>query len=146
MKKKIYIATALIVFTFAAAEASYACSCMASRDPVKTQITNAYKDAAAVFSGKVISIKPSDDSNYFMITFAVTESWKGIFGKEVTIKTAKDSAMCGYGFEDDKEYLVYSHGTVDDMNVGICSRTTSASDRTDIKQLAKLKKKYAPKG
>ena len=36
MKKTIYITLALIVFTFAAAGTSLACSCVATRESVKT--------------------------------------------------------------------------------------------------------------
>jgi hypothetical protein len=145
MKKYIYITIAIIAFTIAAADTSYACSCMASRDSVKTQITKAYKNSAAIFSGKVISAKQTEDGSYFIFTFAVNGSWKGKLGKEVTVITAKDSSMCGYRFEDDKEYLVYAHGSVDELRVGICSRTASMSDSSDVKQLAKLKKKYDSK-
>ncbi len=142
MKKTIYISLALIVFTFAAAETSLACSCMVSRDSIKTQVTKAYKDAAVIFVGTVKSITPSADGNDIVVTLAVKDTWKGTAGAEITLKTAKDSAMCGYYFENGKEYLVYTHGTLDALSVGSCSRTTPMPAKADVKYLAKLKQKY----
>ncbi len=145
MKKYIYITLALIVFTLAAAETSLACSCLAPTGKLKTQVTNAYKGAVAVFSGKVVSVEKSADENYWIVKFAVQDSWKGIGGTEITVRTATSSAMCGYQFEDGKEYLVYAHGTAAELGVGNCSRTSSVLNMTEVKYLANLKKKYAPK-
>lgn len=133
----------MIAFTFATAETSLACSCIAPTGKVKTQVTNAYKDSAAIFTGKVISMEKTTDGNYWLVRLTVQTTWKGTGTSEITIKTALDSAMCGYGFEDGKEYLVYAHGTAADLNVGNCSRTASMSENTDVKYLAKLKSKYA---
>ena len=145
MKKTIYITLALIVITFAAAGTSLACSCMASRDSEKTQISNAYKDSAAIFSGTVRSITPTADGSYLVVTFTVKDTWKGTAGTEITVKTAKDSAMCGFNFESGQEYLVYANGTAADLSVGNCSRTSAMPRKPDIKYLAKLKKKQAIK-
>lgn len=145
MKKTIYITLAMIAFTFAAAETSLACSCIAPIGKIKTQVTNAYKDSAAIFAGKVIAMDKTSDGNYWLVKFAVQDTWKGTGTSEITIKTALESAMCGYGFEDGKEYLVYAHGTAADLSVVNCSRTASASDKTDVTYLAKLRRKYAPK-
>ena len=145
MKKTLYITLALIVFTFAAAGTSLACSCIAPTGKVKTQVSNAYKDSAAIFSGKVISMEKTSDGNYWLVKLAVQTTWKGTSTSEITIKTALDSAMCGYRFEDGKEYLVYAHGTAADLYVGNCSRTGSMSKNGDLKYLANLKKKHAAK-
>jgi hypothetical protein len=145
MKKIIYITLALIVFTFAAAGTSLACSCVATREPVKTQVSNAYKDSTAIFSGKVTSIEQTADGNTYVIKFAVKDTWKGTAGAEITVRTATQSSMCGYRFEIGKEYLVYSYGTVEALGVANCSRTAWMPGNTDAKYLAKLKKKYAKK-
>lgn len=141
MKKTIYITLAIIAFTFGAAETSLACSCLAPTGTPRTQVSNAYKDAAAIFSGTVKSVTPTADGNDMIVTFTVKDTWKGAAVKEITIKTAKESAMCGYHFEDGKEYIVYAHGTAADLGVGNCSRTSGLSDNSDIKYLVKLKKK-----
>jgi hypothetical protein len=145
MKKIICITFAVIVFTFAAAANSYACSCSLSRDSVKTQITTAYKDSAAIFSGSVTSVKPSSDGMHELVTITVKDSWKGNVTGEVTVKTAKDSSMCGYNFEVGTDYIVYTYGAVTELNVNNCSRTRGFANKTDVKYLDKLKKKYQKK-
>ncbi len=145
MKKTIYITLALIVFSFAAAGTSLACSCVASLDSAKKQITTAYDNSAAIFSGKVTSVEPTADGNYFIVTIAVKDSWKGTSSTEIKVKTARDSSMCGFAFETGKEYLVYTYGAAGDLAVENCSRTSGLTGNTDIKYLAKLKKNHATK-
>lgn len=145
MKKTIYITLAIFAFTFAAAGTSLACSCTESIDPIEKQVTDSYENSAAIFSGKVTSIRRTADGYDVIVTLSVIESWKGTNGKRIKVRTAKDSSMCGYHFELGKEYLVYAHGTARDLGVGNCSRTTSLADMTDIEYLANLKKKHAAK-
>lgn len=145
MKKTFYITIALIVFTFAAAGTSLACSCIASRASEKRQVSDSYKHSAAIFSGKVTTMKLTEDGNYFTVTFEVKDSWKGAAAREITVKTAKDSSMCGFNFETGEEYLVYTYGSADDLGVENCSRTSGLGNNSDSKYLAKLKKKHAAK-
>ncbi len=145
MRKTTSIAIAIIAFTFAAAETSLACSCRLSQDSLKKQVSNAYKESAAIFSGTVKSVETAANGNEVIVKFSVKDTWKGAIGKEVTVMTALDSSMCGYDFEVGKEYLVYAYGTVDELGVGLCTRTTSMPNQSDVKYLARLKKKYAPK-
>ena len=145
MKKYIYITFAIIAFTFATAGTSLACSCMASLDSQKKQITDAYKGSSAIFSGKVTSVELSGDGNFFTVAIAVKTLWKGIGGTVIKFKTAKESSMCGYAFETGKDYIVYTNGTADDLSVNNCSRTAGLPANTDVKYLDKLKKKYRTK-
>ena len=145
MKKYIYITFAIIAFTFATAGTSLACSCMASLDSQKKQTTDAYKGSNAIFSGKVTSVELMPDGNYFTVTFAVKNVWKGIADTVIKIKTAKDSGMCGYAFKTGEEYIVYTNGTAADLSVDSCSRTSGLSNNSDVKYLDKLKKKYRTK-
>lgn len=131
MKKSIQV-TFLFLFTlsilfFAIPSSGYACSCV-PQGPVK----EALAQADAVFAGKVTEIvKPKPNAQGIIssadpvqVTFDVSTSWKGVTTKQVTIKTALDSASCGFAFEAGKEYLVYSNK--DETNVlktSICSRT-----------------------
>ncbi len=142
MKKYLYISFALLIFLFASAEKSLACSCMVTPEPLKKQIQKAFTGADAIFSGEVIEIKKSSADEYnVLVNFKVAKSWKGNVGKEVTINTAGDSAMCGYGFEVGEKYLVYANGLKDSLSTNICSRTTVFSPKGDVKYLAKLKRK-----
>lgn len=135
----------MVVFTLGSAQASYACSCVVTDEPVKTQISNAYKDSAAIFSGTVTAVKPSEDGMHQLVTIKAKDSWKGNIAGEVTVKTAKDSAACGYSLEVGKEYIVYTYGALTELNVNNCSRTTNTANKTDVKYLDKLKKKYQKK-
>lgn len=142
MKRIIFIWLMSVVFLFASAENSLACSCLFSDKPVKTQVKKAYKDSNAIFSGEVTEITESSTDEYYLIVkFKVEESWKGKAEKEITITTAADSAMCGYGFKVGEKYVVYAHGSDDELSTNICSRTTFVTDNPDVKYLAKLKRK-----
>jgi hypothetical protein len=142
MKKSIYISLAFVVLLFAAAERSYACSCVASPAPVKKQVQAAFTGSTAVFSGEAVEIRESaTDKNTVLVRFKATQSWKGEFMKEITIATAKESSMCGYSFEVGKKYLIYANGSKVELSVDNCSRTTGLTNNGDVKYLAKLKQK-----
>lgn len=141
MKKYLYISLALFMFLFASAEKSFACSCVALNEPVKKQIQNALTGSDAVFSGEVIEIKESlTDKNNVLVKFKMVKLWKGESQTEITITTAKDSAMCGYNFEVGKKYLVYASGLKENLSVNNCSRTSLFSKKGDAKYLDKLKR------
>jgi hypothetical protein len=141
MKKAIYISLTLTLFLLASAEKSYACSCLRSLEPVKKQVRQAFKDSTAIFAGEVLEIsEDSADENSLLVKIKVAKSWKGELSSEVTITTAKNSAMCGYSFEVGKKYLVYANGLKDSLMVSNCSRTTNMSNKGDVKYLAKLKR------
>lgn len=142
MKKYLYISLALAAFLFIAPERSFACSCMVTDAPLKQQVENAYTEAAAVFTGEVISVIDSaDDSHSVTVRFKVAKSWKGGSAKEITVTTGKDSAMCGFNFEVGKTYLVYAHGKADELSTTICSRTAEFTKSGDAKYLKKQKSK-----
>jgi len=142
MKKYIYICFALAMFLFASAESSYACSCLASPAPVKEQIQGAFSSADAVFSGEVVEIIESPaDKDTLIVKFKIAKSWKGKAQPEVTIKTAKESAMCGYSFTTGQKYIVYAYGAGDALSTDNCSRTAMLGKKNDAKYLDKLKRK-----
>jgi hypothetical protein len=142
MKKAIYISLALAIFVLASAKSSYACSCIASPAPVKEQIRGAFSYADAVFSGEVVEIKESPaEKDTLLVKFKVAKSWKGNDQPELTIKTARDSAMCGYNFMVGQKYLVYASGAGDALSTNNCSRTTTLGSKDDTKYLDKLKRK-----
>ena len=93
-----------------------ACSCMAPGAPLEE-----LNKSDAVFVGKVIDIKSSSTEKE--ITFERTRIWKGPESVQLTIATGTDSASCGYGFEKDKEYLVYASLSEGKYYTGLCSLT-----------------------
>lgn len=142
MKSAIYILLTLAIFVFASAESSYACSCITSPAPVKEQVKGAFSNSSAIISGEVIEIKESPaDKNSLMVRFKVAQSWKGVDQPEITIKTARDGAMCGYSFAVGQKYLVYAYGAGDALSTDNCSRTATLGKKSDAKYLDKLKRK-----
>lgn len=139
MKKVIFITLISLMFLFVAANDLFACSCVASPNPVKQQVKDSYANSAAIFSGEVVSITPKDEWTV-AVKFKVAKSWKGKFSKEIIITTSKDSAMCGYNFEVGKKYLVYTSGAKESLSTTNCSRTSIFGDKQEIKFLDKLKK------
>jgi hypothetical protein len=122
------------------AEDLLACSCVANLKPLKQQVTDAYKNSIAIFSGEVLSVTPTDE---FTVTvkIKIEKSWKGRFSKEIILTTGKDSAMCGYSFEIGNKYLVYAYGPKNKLTTGLCSRTGVLSQSEDLKYLDQLKKR-----
>ncbi len=139
MRRVTFISLTLFFLLLAAAESSFACSCVRSLKPLKAQVKDAYTNSTAIFSGEVISIAPKSEYE-LTVKIKVGNSWKGKLAEEITFMTAKDGAMCGYGFEVGKAYLVYAFGANDSLMTTNCSRTTLSSYKQDIKFLDKLKR------
>jgi len=106
---------------------AHACSCV---PPGSQQEELAESDA--VFSGMVTSV-----TNDATATFDVKRVWKGAVTGQDTVKTPENSAMCGFGFQEGKSYVVYASENDDgEWHTTICTRTTSLDNaRTDIEEL-----------
>lgn len=104
-----------------------ACSCMA------TTFEQARSESAAIFEGRVVGVDVEDSA--LVVHFRVTQAWRGVEHEIVDVRTARDSAACGYAFETNAVYLVYAQAREDGLRTGICSRTslmdgeTAQSDR-----------------
>jgi len=100
-----------------------ACSCVQPA-PSKESL----EQSTAVFAGKVIDIDaPSgiivDSADPVRVTFEISKIWKGPDYETLVLTTARDGASCGYGFEENEEYIVYAYGEENKLSTGICSRT-----------------------
>ena len=111
------------IWLSASAEPSYACSCAPPGSPAE-----ALAESHSVFRGVVISmslVERNDGSwssaDPATVEFLVSEVWKGPLSRIRTLKTARSGVSCGFEFEFDAEYLVYT----DDGGsfVSLCSRT-----------------------
>jgi hypothetical protein len=126
MKKAAFILVFFTLFTsltFFKPIISYACSCIQA-PPVEEE----FKRVTAVFSGKVIEI--SDESvgmDPIKVTFQVSRIWKGISEVKVSIYTGRDSAGCGYPFEEGDSYLIYAVESEGKLTTGLCSLTKELS-------------------
>ena len=95
---------------------AYGCSC------VRPESASIEREASTVvFTGEVVSIAPIEEG--YFVEFGVSERWKGPEGETIQVKTAANSAACGYAFDIGERYLVYAVGEETDLSVNICGRT-----------------------
>ena len=100
-----------------------ACSCLQPPPPLV-----AVSNSDAVFVGKVLSVASTNPAERFAplkVDFEVSERFKGLASDALTVSvfTGSDSALCGYSFEKDVSYLVYSHRSDGEYWTGLCDRT-----------------------
>jgi hypothetical protein len=71
-----------------------------------------------------------------LVTFDVSQVWKGPEFTSLAVSTAQSSASCGYTFEFGRDYLVYAYGAEENLEVGLCSRTQLLADaEADLAEL-----------
>jgi hypothetical protein len=118
-----------------------ACEC----ESFNESISSAIKRSSAIFAGKILKIEAYEDKEEsftfkdYLVTFRVTKSWKKIQEKEVKIYTTPVGTSCGYPFNPNEEYLVYTYdGTYYPLETSICTRTRRFKDaQQDLKKLGK---------
>lgn len=107
MKKFLFVSISLVAIFILTQVNVLACRCVI--DPNQTleqKITTNLETAKAVFSGKVVEITASRNSQDILVKIIVEESWKEILPEEITVVT--DSSSCGYRFEKGRSYLVFA--------------------------------------
>ena len=106
---------------------SHACSCIEPGSP-----SEALERSAVVFSGRVVAIDDrlvlGSSLDPLIVEFEVETVWKGPLHPKAELKTANDSASCGYSFVEGGEYLVYSRNG---SEASLCSRTRPLSKAGD---------------
>ena len=114
----------------------FTCTCMPSKNA-----TRELEQSAAVFSGKVLAVKGTEQESGFYanveVVLEVQRSWKGIEEKTVSVFTSSQSSACGYGFKKGEAYLVYASKTTEGrLTTSICSRTRRIKEAdADLKEL-----------
>jgi hypothetical protein len=104
-----------------------ACSCLSSGVPC-----GALSEGSPVFIGSVQARSDASESRGHDFRLAVVETFSGGTAREVTVRTAADTAACGYPFEVGKTYLVYARREADGRyTVSLCSRTRPLDDADD---------------
>lgn len=104
--------------------AVWACSCAPPPEPAA-----ALAQSSSVFLGKVTAIDEGPkDSFSLVVTIDVERWWKGGDTAQVKVTTIKSGAACGYGFQKDARYMVYTHGKGPMHSVSLCSRTALAKN------------------
>jgi hypothetical protein len=100
-------------------------------------VDEARGEATAIFEGRVTKLadEPQVEGRPpagKLVTFSLVRTWKGLENEEIiTLHTSESSASCGYGFELDKSYLVYTQGALDALTVTTCSRTRPMADANE---------------
>ena len=140
--KLVLITTFCGLWLFSGVGQVEACSCGSRPSP-----SGAYHSSTVVFSGKVVAIRGFDipawgtysSADRGTIEFRVSTVWKGPAYETMSVTTLRDSASCGYPFEEGREYVVYAyaHGFLEGPpTVSYCSRTRSFDQaQEDLKWL-----------
>jgi hypothetical protein len=139
MMKKLIVSAAVIAFLILSTSDVFACSCIVDNENETSESKKVkawYKEAIAVFYGEVTEVTRQEDS--VKVKFMINRSWKGPALPEMMIRTAQNSAMCGFNFEVGKTYIVYAVGANADLRTNLCTRTSSSY--ADAKYLNKIKK------
>ena len=119
------------------ASPTHACSCVPTAGtPTEVLVAKSVRRQDAVFAGVVSMIAdvPADDAAWraqggrhdsrpLLVMLRVKKVWKGDVGDRVAVHTHRQSAMCGYSFREEGEYLVYASRRKGRLWVSLCSRT-----------------------
>jgi len=104
-------------------------------------VKEAYKNAKAVFAGKILSVAEDGDVKTF--TFNVEKNWKGASSRQIKV-SVRETMRYQAWFQVGKRYLVYARSDENEEEKlwdGRCSRTKLLEDASnDIKELGKAKK------
>jgi hypothetical protein len=133
-----------ILLTFG--KAAYGCDC------VPPDFDEAFTQADAVFTGKVVSIEGQKFDEPQRFHFKIDQFWKGVSNSEIalvsggTFKTDKGTWEIEYSscfmksFVKGEKYLVFANNWGGNWIARTCSRTTkAANNEEDLKKLGKGK-------
>jgi hypothetical protein len=141
----------------------FACVCAGTET-----VSQAYKDSAAVFTGRLIAAEyrkgiksqfaeidaefrgKTREYETLVYRFQVTRWYKGDNStKEAVIVTehlrflddrTETISDCELGFEKNIDYLIYAYGDKDGLGTGVCSRTKRITRaKPELTQLEKLR-------
>lgn len=145
MKHYLFIAILICTICFCATETVSACSCDLPRLglSIKKQVADARKNAAAVFVGKIVAIRFSDErmgdtpvTRY--AKFEVTSLWKGPENRFIEVPTGNICCTCGIKFEEGETWIVYAYSNgKGGFGTSSCTRTSPST--ADSKYLRKPK-------
>jgi hypothetical protein len=125
--KLLLVAVAMVLLFGAAPGVASACSCIAPGSPYEE-----LQRSSLVFAGQVLSVvrvNGGNHGNYNRVTLRNLRSFGSAnSGDVVVIRTATNSAACGYTFLDGGYYVVYSYESEGALWTGLCSRTAPFED------------------
>jgi hypothetical protein len=148
--RQLITAMAFGLLSFGAYSGSQACSC--STTGPAGYYRGLLQNTDAVFRGTVLRVQdltaiPGRDlqlAALSLVVFRVNGAWKGIDQQVVYVFTGRRCCICGYPFEEGKEYVVWA--TRDDvlapgeLSTDICKSTREVHEASEqLKQLGKPK-------
>ena len=83
---------------------------------------NEFNQSAAVFSGRVVTIKKAPGMTE-RVTFQVLKRWKGPRKRQIVLINSTDPEACGMVFKKGQKYLVYALGESSKLRSSLCTRT-----------------------
>ena len=126
------------------------CSCVEYLVNDVEQIKASYERAASVVIAQAVTVKninptttdyvdfkgkPYSETTYDLqeTTFSVERSWKGTHGAQLKTEISLQCCICGYSFEEGKQYLLYLSLPEGSKyySTSICSRTRELSESLD---------------
>lgn len=136
--------TLLVTLTMAAAvliapQVCLACSC------IQMTFTEAADGAEVIFIGTATGSSGSETEfgPGIDVAFTVEEVYKGSTSAQTVVRTADNSAACGFAFETGKTYLVMAGQTPEVLETNLCTGTALA-DAVAAGDLASLGAPQAP--
>lgn len=102
-----------------------ACSC------IVMTFSEAAEQAEVVFVGTVTAREDGKQTEFgpgIDYTFAVDEVYKGSAPAEAVVRTADNSAACGFDFDEGETYLVMASSSAAGLETNLCTGTTLAGD------------------
>lgn len=139
------IAVATVCMLPLLTEPAVACTCMAFPADEAEAAALAYPQADAVFVGTVTTIKSGLPGiiRWRTVTFDIDKVWKGVTDDvPVVVRTATNSAACGYRFHERETYLVFAYREPNDdtLTTNLCALNMPERDaRALIRELDKIK-------
>jgi hypothetical protein len=121
---------------------AYACTCLE-----KPPVCQAYWDASVVFTGQVVDIADAGEpasarggdfvGTRSLARFRVDKAYRGLDAAtvEVTVRTGRTPAECGFPFVRRERYLVYAYSSerTNSLYTSVCTRTRIIADaREDL--------------
>jgi hypothetical protein len=109
------VATALLC-AFAAANRVFACTCASGF------AFAAYAGSDEIFTGRILTITrdPTSEFQRLIVRVRVAESIKGSAAGEVEVISG---SICGFPFQQGRDYLIYANHGADGLDVQLCNRT-----------------------
>ena len=134
----------ILIFLFSISK-SFSCSCTDTNEPLSKKIEKAYSAYDIIITGKILNKSIEKAGSYVsssdIVTYSIelTEIIKGnnIKSEIIEIKSYRGSEYCGYIFEIDQEYLIYSYKKDSRNFTDLCTRTSKIS-KLDAKELQLL--------